>query len=432
MSTLQERGWKQDRVKDAWTKLCESEARVKFWYDMMMMRAGTRELESIGESIHTKFRSKKMVCGREERCLVEKGVELKWRDEKKYRRDLYGILEREKRIMGEALGLGWKYRKKLKLIKKEVLYHRKKEEERLRKKKEHLQRLRQEAEEEKWNECPDELVLYKDANIFNKEKFKDIKKEEVGIRVVGDITLTEEEKAVLKLNPKFAVMERINSEDIEIEAELGLAKLRYQLMKEDDIIDEVIEEESGEEDVERKKKKRRRLNEEEEELLEKMEIIEAESRQVYDQASKTFDYTKKRTTDLKENAEVRLPQPCDASTESSINVLKNRILDVFRDFKKEKCDERGSQKQNLDPLESRGYKSLKKRIKEGELVALETDKSGKMTLITMEDYLKLGLKKAKEDKEIDFNEVVKIQNKINDTTRYWIKILNAGASTGQM
>ena len=82
--------------------------------------------------------------------------------------------------------------------------------------------------------------------------------------------------------------------------------------------------------------------------------------------------------DLKENAEVKLPQPCDASTESSINVLKNRILEVFRDYKKENCDQKGNQKGNLDPLEAKGYKSLKKRIQEGELVALKTDKSGRL------------------------------------------------------
>ena len=49
----------------------------------------------------------------------------------------------------------------------------------------------------------------------------------------------------------------------------------------------------------------------------------------------------------------------------------------------------------------------------------------------MEEYMKLGIEKAKEDKEITFDELVDIQKKINDTTRYWVRILNAGASTGQ-
>jgi len=62
---------RQDRVKETWTKLCESEARVKFWNDMVRLGVGTRELESIGENIHTRFRSKGMLNGKEERCLVE-------------------------------------------------------------------------------------------------------------------------------------------------------------------------------------------------------------------------------------------------------------------------------------------------------------------------------------------------------------------------
>ena len=77
-----------------------------------------------------------------------------------------------------------------------------------------------------------------------------------------------------------------------------------------------------------------------------------------------------------------------------------------------------------------GYKSLKKRIKEAELVALKTDKSGKMTLRKMEDCVKIGIDRIKDDKEIDLDEVENIQSKVNDTTRYWIRILNAGASSG--
>ena len=211
--------------------------------------------------------------------------------------------------------------------------------------------------------------------------------EDFNIRVVGDIKLTPEEKEFLKLNPKFAVEERLNSEDMEVETEMGLAKYRYQIVKEDEVMEEIDDEVIADDNDEnnRKKKKRRRLEKEEEELLEKIELIEAEGRQVYDTATKTFDYSKKRTTDLKENSEVKLPLPCDPMTESAINVVKKKIMDVFRHYKKKECDNEGRQETNLSKSELKGLNSLKKRVAEGELIALKTDKSGIMTLITTEE-----------------------------------------------
>ena len=50
--------------------------------------------------------------------------------------------------------------------------------------------------------------------------------------MVGYVTLSDDEKAVLKLHPKFAVREDLDDEDIDFQGELGWAKLRYQLLRE--------------------------------------------------------------------------------------------------------------------------------------------------------------------------------------------------------
>ena len=47
--------------------------------------------------------------------------------------------------------------------------------------------------------------------------------------------------------------------------------------------------------------------------LEKMEEEEARCRQVFNPIEKTFDYRRKRTTDLKENSRVMLPRPLPTS-----------------------------------------------------------------------------------------------------------------------
>ena len=57
---------------------------------------------------------------------------------------------------------------------------------------------------------------------------------------------------------------------------------------------------------------------------------------------------------------------------------------------------------------------------------MKTNKSGKITVSKMEDYIEMGLERIKHNKEISFQELRTIQNRINDTTRYWVKILGAG------
>ena len=60
-STPQEGGSEQDRVKERWFKLVESEARVEFWGKLIRMKVGNRELENISEHLHEQFRSNIMI-----------------------------------------------------------------------------------------------------------------------------------------------------------------------------------------------------------------------------------------------------------------------------------------------------------------------------------------------------------------------------------
>ena len=49
--------------------------------------------------------------------------------------------------------------------------------------------------------------------------------------VIGNVKLDTDEKAVLKLNPKFPVMSRLIDEEIERDIEVGLAKMRLELKR---------------------------------------------------------------------------------------------------------------------------------------------------------------------------------------------------------
>ena len=76
--------------------------------------------------------------------------------------------------------------------------------------------------------------------------------------------------------------------------------------------------------------KRMRLNSDEIEDLELMERLDAEARRIYDPIEKVFDHSKKRVTDLAENSKVSLPKPCDALTESSIELMKQKVIETFK------------------------------------------------------------------------------------------------------
>ena len=80
----------------------------------------------------------------------------------------------------------------------------------------------------------------------------------------------------------------------------------------------------------------------------------------------------------------------------------------------------------------KGLKKLKKRIANGEIVLVKTDKSGKMAVIEKEKYLSIGNKGNKIDKPLTRKEVKRIEKKLNDHTRMICKLLNSGESHGHM
>ena len=102
--------------------------------------------------------------------------------------------------------------------------------------------------------------------------------------------------SILELNPKFAVLKKLSTEEMEQDIEICNAKLRYEKRRKDEIIreKEIYETEYGEVS----KHKRRKLNEITEEEEEESVIKDARSRQFYNPSSRVFDYTKTRVTNL--------------------------------------------------------------------------------------------------------------------------------------
>ena len=65
------------------------------------------------------------------------------------------------------------------------------------------------------------------CKIVDRAKMEDMKPIDVESLVIGDITLDDDEKQVLKLNQKFAVMLRLNEEEMERDTDIAATKIRY-------------------------------------------------------------------------------------------------------------------------------------------------------------------------------------------------------------
>ena len=76
---------------------------------------------------------------------------------------------------------------------------------------------------------------------------------------------------------------------------------------------------------------------------------------------------------------------------------------------------------NLTISEKRGLQKLRDRVKKGELVIVKTDKSRKLMAMNKQDNLKFGIIAVGNDRKVDRNEARKIEEKINNHTRVWLK-----------
>ena len=164
---------------------------------------------------------------------------------------------------------------------------------------------------------------YERANIFSKEKFDKIEETEIEIAVIGEIELTEEEKSVLKKHPKFALLDNLTMEKLELEFELGFGKYRYQIQREIKERKEK-EKEMGESEIMREEK----TPEEKEEA----EAKEAELRQVFDPINRVYDPTKLRVTDLQINTRVTLPKGLPSHHEAWLEVRRTKYEEVTRQY----------------------------------------------------------------------------------------------------
>ena len=86
--------------------------------------------------------------------------------------------------------------------------------------------------------------------------------------------------------------------------------------------------------------------------------------------------------------------------------------------------ETASIESNLTKCERAGLKSLKKRVKAGELVVAQSDKSSRLCVMSRAQYIESGNTHTEKDEKIDWPQVKTLQNQVNSTVWWLAKILN--------
>ena len=266
--------------------------------------------------------------------------------------------------------------------------------------------LKKEDKSEK--QIPDILSKYEEINIFqNKTDVKE-NESEIKVMVIGEVQIDDEELSVLKLPPDFAALANLSEEDFLHDEEMAMAKLRWEKKK-------MIEEDLGDNNV--------TVTEEEKEEI---DLIEAQSRQIFDPINKVLDLRKRRVTDLKENSKVYLPKPLPSYEEAKIEIRREQYEKVFKEYVNENCSESGGQKSNLTWSQKNGLKKLLKRKKDGDIIVLTTDKSGKFAVTEMETYLAMGAIHTSKDSVVSDHEVKKIQRLHNGHVAMWTRMTSMG------
>ena len=94
-------------------------------------------------------------------------------------------------------------------------------------------------------------------------------------------------------------------------------------------------------------------------------------------------------------------------------------------------EESGKTEDNLNPSERRGLNSLRKRVKEGKIVLVQTDKSWRLAVLTREQYQETGEPHLKDTTEIGLGFLRTNQSILNGHMSWWAAILNLGANWNQ-
>ena len=223
-----------------WRKFSESAARVSLLRVLSKEGVALQELEKFNLGLKNKFRSKKFKSSadkltRSDGKFLSQAMKLKLADEQEYLRELSQEKTRTRREIAKKHKNNSKpYRKIMTQLRQEAKKRKEEMTRKFKKKVEHIKYKYSCRQEDENKEVPEDMLEFSDCSIFNKKKYDDLEEETYEIKVIGDVELSENEKKVLKLHPKFCVVGHLEEIQFEQEIEAALVKLRMEYRKQEE------------------------------------------------------------------------------------------------------------------------------------------------------------------------------------------------------
>ena len=145
---------------------------------------------------------------------------------------------------------------------------------------------------------------------------------------------------------------------------------------------------------------------------------EGERRAVYDIKSKTFNFRSMKATDLHVNKRVHPLEPLEEESEIAIQNLKVKLNQITAEYVQgEREDER------------EGLVSLKKKVQAQENAVFQTDKSGRFSVDSLENYKAASQPHIADSIIITKDEHDRLQQLVNAHSVSWVRILSADSET---
>ena len=215
-------------------------------------------------------------------------------------------------------------------------------------------------------------------------------------RLYGGVEVEENTLSILSKDPNFMLLDRINMTEIEVEIEKGLAKARYELMDSD---------KDGAEE-----------GEEEERRHEKIAV------------DNSLKYAAMRATEIPTCARLCPPRPSTMKKEKVLETVKSKLLETVSEYKMKHCDREGKIKnQNLNRSEEKAMKEIKEKVKMKEIVVFTTDKSGRFTVDTPQNYEEAVAEHTRADAEVGKEKVRQVETRMNQHMKQFNKMFRVGS-----
>ena len=154
-------------------------------------------------------------------------------------------------------------------------------------------------------------------------------------------------------------------------------------------------------------------------------------RAVYDYRTKTIDYTKMRPTDLKTCPRSKIPEPNDSKEEERMQVIRASVMEAAQEYILKETIKGKPKKLNAGKDVMKGIREIKKLVERKEAIVTITDKSGRLTIDTPENYNEAMKVHLKDDPIISHKEKDMLERQCSVTAGHMIKVFNISRDEDQ-